>query len=91
LNDLFGFLLVTEEKLAEPTQSPVVRPHQVFMSRPAIRVAGSDIALSLIDEQDDVPVDPIRRSPASSNQWCHAPDTVSERLVIACAAPHGVL
>src|SRR5262249_53820522 len=75
LNDLFGFLLVTKEKLAEPTQSPVVRPHQVFMSRPAIRVAGSDVALSSIDEQPDVPVDPIRRSRASSNHWCHEPDT----------------
>src|SRR5262249_5278327 len=75
LNDLFGFLLVPQEKLAEPTQPPVVRPHQVFMSRPAIRVAGSDVALSSIDEQDDAPVDPIRRSPASSNQSVHEPDT----------------
>src|SRR5262249_51986500 len=73
LNDLFGFLLVPEEKLAEPTPPPVLRPHQVFVSRPAIRVAGSDVALSSIDEQGDVLVDPIRRSPASSNQSVHEP------------------
>src|SRR5262249_52782801 len=73
LNDLFGFLLVPEEKLAEPTQPPVLRPHQVFMSRPAIRVAGSDVALSSIDEQDDAPVDPIRRSPPQSNQPVQGP------------------
>src|SRR5262245_38761852 len=75
LNDLFGFVLVTKEKLAEPTQTHVVHPHQVLVSRPAIRVAGSDIALSSIDEPDDLPVDPIRRSPGSSSQSYHYPDT----------------
>jgi hypothetical protein len=82
LNDLFFFLPVTEEQRAETAQPSVVRSHHVLVSRPAIRVAVSDIALSSIDEQDDASVDSIRRWWGSSSQ------SRVRRTTIACFAPH---